>query len=164
MAVDGEEPQLPIIEFNLPFHITCDYTAARKGKLSTNTLTDNSQIFLEEHPWAEANLFPISLLKHISRALHRCSGESRGCAETSGSAVTLPCPCRVPEAVAAFGGCLLPLPVAARRLSHCLSYPSRAGISSPRLFNLISTPSQIHCWKITHKPAALSCMSDHAAK
>lgn len=50
MAVDGEEPQLPIIEFNLPFHITCDYTAARKGKFLTNILTDNSQIFLEGHP------------------------------------------------------------------------------------------------------------------
>lgn len=160
MAVDGEEPQLPIVEFNLPFHITCDYTAAGKGKLLTNTLTDRSQIFLGEHPWVETNLFPISLHKHMSRALHRCAGQSQGCAETSGSAVTLPCPCRVPKAVAAFGGCLLPLPVVARRLS----YPSRAGISSPRIFNLISTPRQIHRWKITHKPAALSCMSDRAAK
>lgn len=109
----------------------------------------------------EANLFPISLHKHTSRILHR---ESQGCADTSGSAVTLPCPCRVPKAVAAFGGCLLPLPVASGRLSHCLSYPRGAGIASPRLFNFISTPRQIHCWKITHKPAALSYLSDHAAK
>lgn len=96
MAVDGEEPQLPIIEFNLPFHISCDYTAAGKGKLLTNTLTDNSQIFLGEHPWVEANLFPISLHKHTSRALQRCAGESQRRAEISGS-VTLPCPqgCRV---------------------------------------------------------------------
>lgn len=92
MAVDGEEPQLPIIEFNLSFRITCDYTAAGTGKLLTNTLTDNSQILLGEHPWVEANLFPISLHKHMSRALHRCSGESHGRAETRGSAVTLPCP------------------------------------------------------------------------
>lgn len=91
MAVDGEEPQLPIVEFNLPFHITCDYTAAGKGKLLT-TLTDHSQIFLGEHPWVEAILFLISLHKHTSRALHRCAGESQGCAETRGSAVTLPCP------------------------------------------------------------------------
>lgn len=39
VAVDGEEPQLPIVEFNLPFHITRGYTAAGKGKLLTNTLT-----------------------------------------------------------------------------------------------------------------------------
>lgn len=164
VAVDGEEPQLPIVEFNLSFHIACHYTAAGKGKLLTTTLTDNSQIFLGEHPWVETNLSPISLHKHMSRALHRCAGQSQGCAEASGSAVTLPCPCRVPKAVVVFGGCLLPLPVVARRLSHCLGYPSRAGISSPRIFNLISTPRQIHRWKITPKPAALSCMSDHAAK
>lgn len=92
IAVDADKLQLPIVEFNLPFHITCDYTAAGKGKLLTNTRTDKFQIFLGEHPWVEANLFPISLHKHSSRALHRCAGESQGCAETSGSVVTLPCP------------------------------------------------------------------------
>lgn len=35
VAVDAEEPQLPIVEFNLPFHITCGYTAAGKGELLT---------------------------------------------------------------------------------------------------------------------------------
>lgn len=33
VAVAGEELQLPVIEFNLTFHITCYYAATRKGKL-----------------------------------------------------------------------------------------------------------------------------------
>lgn len=46
VAVAGEELQVSIIEFNLTFHVTCYYVAARKRKLLINALIENSQMFL----------------------------------------------------------------------------------------------------------------------
>lgn len=83
VAVAGEDLQLPVVEFNPTFHITCYYTAARKEKLLIHTLRENFQILIGYYPWAEANLFPFCLFSrqvNEKRFVQMCRGKVQGCA------------------------------------------------------------------------------------
>lgn len=100
VAVAGEDLQLPVVEFNPTSHITRYYAAARKEKLLTNTLRENSQIFIGCYPWAEANLFPFCLFStqvHEKSLVQMCRGKVQGCAETTRLCCVLRCPLPRPQ-------------------------------------------------------------------